>query len=599
MNLRILCLDDQLETLHEPLKAIFRSMITKGAIPYLNGGISEQFTINRLDNEPISIEISSNSQNIPEKVIEEIETVFSEQKFDIVLIDDQWGASAPNGGQLQLLPVAISKLSGECPELPVFVLYTQHWEQIDRVNMFCDLMNRYPKDQHRVTGLHKSDTSGMMLLIQRVVTEKRIAEDRQRLAEENRCLKQQNEKACPRPEAMIGESDAMRKVYTTISVVAPVCSTVIIGGESGTGKELVARAIHLSSNRNSQPMISLNCGAIPETLLESELFGHEKGAFTGATRRQKGKFELAQGGTIFLDEIGDMSPALQVKVLRVIQERQFERIGGTVTINCDVRIIVATNQDLKIAVAEKRFREDLYHRINVIPIILPPLRDRRDDIPELVNHFVTKNSTKLNKEKPKVSEVAMQWLKSYSWPGNIRELENCIERGVLLCQSSEIEIEHLSLDSSTEGNQHINCNLLASESTDVNNRDGDVVRLFPNEKITQSSKSKEVPIRHVEVEILYPRTGVIKADFEKVKEYLNKCLKLVKEKPESLKLSLKAFEEENNLNTNFFLKAYLNKNYDDIVLVVKENIHALRPILPILRRCRKVSEGLTKVGINE
>lgn len=242
---------------------------------------------------------------------------------------------------------------------------------------------------------------------------------------------------------MIGYSDSMKKVFDTIEKVSSSDSTILIHGESGTGKELVARAIHFNSDRKSQPLIPVNCGAIPEELLESELFGHEKGAFTGAIRNRIGRFELAQGGTIFLDEIGDMSPALQVKMLRVIQEKEFERIGGIKTIHVDVRILAATNQNLDKAVSEKRFREDLFYRINVIPIHLPPLRDRGPDIAILANHFLRKFNKLKKKNVGRISSEAMSFFMRYPWPGNVRELENLMEMFVVMKDGGDIEASDL------------------------------------------------------------------------------------------------------------------------------------------------------------
>lgn len=238
-------------------------------------------------------------------------------------------------------------------------------------------------------------------------------------------------------------SDKMKDVLEKIKMVASSDSTVAIYGESGTGKELVARALHFNSDRKAQPFVTVNCGAIPEELLESELFGHEKGAFTGAIRSRTGRFELAQRGTIFLDEIGDMSPSLQVKMLRVLQERQCERIGGMKTIDLDIRIITATNRDLEKAVAEKKFREDLFYRINVIPIHLPPLRERKEDIPVLINHFLrTFNKSKEKKIKG-VTPNAMNYLAKYHWPGNVRELQNLVERLVVMKGSGNIRLKDL------------------------------------------------------------------------------------------------------------------------------------------------------------
>lgn len=242
---------------------------------------------------------------------------------------------------------------------------------------------------------------------------------------------------------IIGYSDCMKKVFDTIDKVSNSDSTVLITGESGTGKELVARQIHFKSDRRNQPLIPVNCGAIPEDLLESELFGHEKGAFTGAIRDRKGRFELAQGGTIFLDEIGDMSPSLQVKVLRVIQEKQFERIGGVKTIDVDVRIITATNQNLEKAVADKQFREDLFYRINVIPINLPPLRERGSDISILANHFLMHFNQLKKKNIERITPDTVSHLMRYNWPGNVRELQNLIEMLVVMKDEGEISIDDL------------------------------------------------------------------------------------------------------------------------------------------------------------
>ena len=242
---------------------------------------------------------------------------------------------------------------------------------------------------------------------------------------------------------MIGYSDSMKKVFEKIEKVAKTDSTVLIHGESGTGKELVAQAIHFNSDRRYRPLVAVNCGAIPEELLESELFGHEKGAFTGAIRTRIGRFELAQGGTIFLDEIGDMSPALQVKLLRVIQEKQFERIGGVKTMTADVRIITATNQDLDELVTAKRFREDLYYRINVIPIFLPPLRVRGMDMAILANHFLKKFNQQKKKNVIRIDQEALGALNSYHWPGNVREMENLIEMLVVMKENGVVTIDDL------------------------------------------------------------------------------------------------------------------------------------------------------------
>jgi two-component system response regulator PilR (NtrC family) len=237
---------------------------------------------------------------------------------------------------------------------------------------------------------------------------------------------------------LIGKSSAMQELFKMIEVVSATNSTVLVTGESGTGKELVAKAIHLSSPRADEAFVSVNCGAFPETLLESELFGYMKGAFTGAAANKKGLFEVADRGTIFLDEVGEMSTGMQVKLLRAIQERTIRRVGGTEEIPVDVRIIAATNRDLSAMVAENQFREDLYYRISVIPLEIPPLRHRRDDIPLLANHFLSRLNTTMKRDIGRISEGALKRLETYDWPGNVRELENAMERAFILETSQEL-----------------------------------------------------------------------------------------------------------------------------------------------------------------
>lgn len=241
--------------------------------------------------------------------------------------------------------------------------------------------------------------------------------------------------------SIVGKNARMQEIYQLIEKVAPTTASVLITGESGTGKELVARAIHINSPREKEPFISVNCAALPETLLESELFGHERGAFTGATAMRKGRFELADSGTLFLDEIGDIPLSLQAKLLRVLQERNFERVGGVKPISVDVRIITATNRDLKDEVDKGNFREDLYYRFNVLHIHLPPLRERADDIPMLAEHFIRKFAKLLNKPDLRISGDALRYLTGLPWEGNVRELENTIERAGILCSGDVIQTE--------------------------------------------------------------------------------------------------------------------------------------------------------------
>jgi len=254
-------------------------------------------------------------------------------------------------------------------------------------------------------------------------------------------------KAEPEPvdsfHGMVGSSEPMALLISRIKQMATVDSPVLITGESGTGKELIARAIHLESPRSKREMVAINCSALTDTLLESELFGHEKGAFTGAVRQHKGIFEQADGGTILLDEIGDISPQLQVKLLRVLQNQSFQRVGGTQEIKVDVRVIAATNRDLQTAMEEKKFREDLFFRLNVLPLKLPALRERAEDIPELVQHFAAVKCAKLKREVPAIDDRTMERLKAYDWPGNIRELENFLERLLIFAEGNTILPEQI------------------------------------------------------------------------------------------------------------------------------------------------------------
>jgi Nif-specific regulatory protein len=252
---------------------------------------------------------------------------------------------------------------------------------------------------------------------------------------------------------LIGKSSRMQEVFEMVHRVAGSTATVLLRGESGTGKSLVAKAIHFNSPRKDRPFVTVNCSALPETLIESELFGHERGAFTGAQSRKAGRFELAQGGTIFLDEIGELPQAVQVKLLHVIQEKEFQRLGGSQTIQSDVRIVAATNKNLEDAMKAEQFREDLYYRLNVFPIYVPPLRERRSDINLLADYFVAKFSKENNKTINRISTPAIDMLMQYHWPGNVRELQNCLERAVLVCDEDVLRTNHFPPTLQTSGSQ--------------------------------------------------------------------------------------------------------------------------------------------------
>jgi DNA-binding NtrC family response regulator len=277
----------------------------------------------------------------------------------------------------------------------------------------------------------------------RIVIHKEL--DVRNLREENRTLREALGKRYSHPN-IVARSPKMQEVLATVERVAPTNATVLLGGESGVGKDLIARAIHEKSRRASGPFLKINSTAIPENLLESELFGFERGAFTGAVASKPGKFELADKGTLFLDEIGDVPPATQVKLLRVLQEREFERLGGTKTVKVDVRLIAATNKDLRQALEQGTFREDLYYRLNVVPIDIAPLRERREDIPELVKLFISRCEVESGKAIEGITSPALQMLVNYHWPGNVRELQNIVERACALSKGSQLEVEDIHLD---------------------------------------------------------------------------------------------------------------------------------------------------------
>jgi Nif-specific regulatory protein len=280
------------------------------------------------------------------------------------------------------------------------------------------------------------------MIAQALRMQRSVEGERRRLLDENIHLRQELRERYDFTN-IIGNSGPMRLVYEQVAQVAPTNTTVLIRGESGTGKELIAHSIHYNSPRSRKPFIKVSVAALPDTLIESELFGYEKGAFTGAQSRKKGRFELAEGGTLFLDEIGDLNLSTQVKLLRVLQEREFERLGGIETIKVNVRLIAATNKDLEKAINEGTFREDLYYRLNVFTIFVPPLRERKSDVLQLADHFLEKFAREHNKHIKRISTPAIDMLTAYHWPGNVRELENCLERSVLVCDGQVVHGHHL------------------------------------------------------------------------------------------------------------------------------------------------------------
>src|SRR5262249_23056150 len=299
--------------------------------------------------------------------------------------------------------------------------------------------------------------------------------DVQRVLDENRSLREALGKRY-QFQNIIARSSRMQEVLAIVERVAATNSTVLLGGESGVGKDLIARAIHQNSRRASGPFIKINSTAIPDNLFESELFGYEKGAFTGANTSKPGKFELADKGSMFLDEIGDVPAPIQVKLLRVLQEREFERLGGTRTLKVDVRLIAATNKDLRAALEQGTFREDFYYRLNVVPIDIPPLREHKEDLPELVNHFLARFSRGNGKQVEKVTPAALKLLMDYHWPGNVRQLENTIERAVALSANPVIDVEDIALDSNSAGKGAVNNAPVLPEGITLEQWEDEIIR---------------------------------------------------------------------------------------------------------------------------
>jgi len=438
------------------------------------------------------------------------------QEFDVAYVDYRMpGMNGIETGK---------RLREQRPGIVLFIfsLYQDETYVLDALNAgFDDYLIKKPFSEF--------DIKISLLKAQRIANEKRIAEERRRLAEDNARLNKELSSRC-RPQNMIGDSAEMRKIYELISLVSQQESTILVRGESGTGKELVASAIHYSSNRKNGKIVKVNCAALAETILESEMFGHEKGAFTGAATRRIGRFEEANGGTIFLDEIGDFSASSQIRLLRVLQEREIERVGSNATQKIDVRVICATNRNLEELVKTGKFRQDLYYRINVIELTVPPLRARSSDIPLLVEHFVKKH-TKQTKCPVTVSDGAMKTMSAYQWPGNVRELENCIERGITLCRDGVIDVQQLPPKILTH-------------------QDATVYSIDP----------------HLEIEI---------------KKRLDVIAQLVKEgRP---KISGPIIDERMGNGTGAF-KAYCHDNGAEMELFILANITEYRAIIPTLKR---------------
>jgi len=345
-------------------------------------------------------------------------------EYDLVLTD----LVMPGLHGLEL----IGRAKAERPDVPIIVLSGRA--------VFRDVVDAMRAGAYDFIAKPVEDLEELAAVVDRALERRRLVAENESLRDWNRALQEALGAAGPGDE-IVAVSELLRRALKDAMVVAATDSTVLLQGETGTGKELVARAVHRMSPRRDQPLVIVNCAAVPSTLIESELFGHEKGAFTGAIQRRRGRFELAHGGTLFLDEVGDIPLETQVKLLRVLQEQAFERVGGDQTIQVNVRLMAATNQDLEAAVAQKTFRADLFYRLNVFPITLPPLRERREDIVPLALHFARKHAARMRRTLEGIAPATLERLQAYPWPGNARELENVIERAVIYCQDGWLHVD--------------------------------------------------------------------------------------------------------------------------------------------------------------
>ncbi len=345
-------------------------------------------------------------------------------EYDLVLTD----LVMPGMNGLEL----IGRARAERPEVPIVVLSGRA--------IFRDVVDAMRAGAYDFIAKPVEDLEQLATVVDRALERRRLAAENVTLRDRNQAL-QEALTAAAAAEDIVGDSQEFRRALKDAEVVAPTDSTVLLRGETGTGKELIARLIHRLSERRDQPLVVVNCAAIPATLIESELFGHEKGAFTGAIQRKPGRFELAHGGTLFLDEVGDIPLETQVKLLRVLQEQTFERVGGTQTLQANVRVVAATNRDLEAGVAQKAFRTDLFYRLNVFPITLPPLRHRAEDVAPLAMHFARKHAARMRRHLEGIAPESLERLQAYPWPGNVRELENIIERAVILCRDGWLRVD--------------------------------------------------------------------------------------------------------------------------------------------------------------
>jgi len=436
MNLQILILDDNLNTVTKPIRDALKPFLAQDKpIPELGRGETIGPVPLKIGTREIDATIICNTESDPVLVVKEIKDILNKNFFDLVLLDDAWGVDSFDG-QDKLLPVVFEEIRGNSPELPTIALFTKHWDDDARISKFIDLKNKGKFwGVNRIVGFHKNDVAALRLLFQSLVAQKSLIEDKERAevkAKQERRLRQgiplhahlPEELSLSRP--LIGKSEIMREVFFLIEKAAAAERPVLISGETGVGKEVVARSIHeLGKGKKQKPFVAVNCPGIPENLLESEMFGHEKGAFTGADRRKIGAFETADDGVLFLDEVADLPLNLQSKLLRVLEEFEFNRVGGTELIKVKVQVIAATSRDLASASTERKFREDLLYRLNVLSISVPPLRDRPEDIPLLLQYYLKKIAEREDYSWP---EDTLNFLIRWSWPGNIRTLRNFIDK---------------------------------------------------------------------------------------------------------------------------------------------------------------------------
>lgn len=571
MELNILCLDDVQTDPALYLKRVLGEMVKEGNMPSFDppGHDFPHFTIRGFGQDDLKVRMACNTSENIQGVLRELKGVLKADEYDLILVDDNWGPDGSYAGQESLIPALFEMTTSKPTRLPIIVIFTKGWEEEERISRINELMLENPEMGSRFDAQAKGDRQSLQMLIQRVVIQKTLGSQMGAIAEKAREYEQrakvQNIIMDKLPEesefyGLTGGSVAMRQLYEIIRKAGKSDIPVLILGESGAGKGLVARAIHDNSDRKERKFVYLNCASIPENLLESELFGYIKGAFTGAFKEKDGLIKEADGGTFFLDEIGDLPPLLQVKLNDVVQEGLVRPLGGKKAIKVDVRWISATNQDMEKKIKNGTFRKDLFYRLAMLTIRVLPLRERKGDIGPLADALIRKFTPE--GRNIKITEEAKEMLKSYSWSeNNVRELEGFIRRMITFNEDDVLTITGI-----------------------------DVERELKKEKLHETSGLNMTSL-------VFP-SEIVKTEIDTLKMYIQGCLDFVKEhgNPRFIKDVDKYITKKYNKKEGAF-RVYLHSHAADFGIVVDANRKALEPIVYLLSLCEAVNIQLIKRGI--